>query len=190
MRSAARERILRRGCELMADRGLEAVNTNSIARAAGVGVGTFYRHFEDKHALLRACLAEGLDVLQAELLAAQAASAGEDVVDQVRASLSAFIAFALQDPARFQLIFSLGQSVGARGRSGRGLSHRAVERALDSMQESGEVDPRLNVAVAARAFGAAQAQAVLWWLQDSGAPDKAELIETLVRLHPAVSCRL
>lgn len=174
----------------MVEHGLEAVNTNSIARSAGVGVGTFYRHFEDKHALLRVCLAQGLEALQADLLAAQAATASEDVVEQVRASLRAFVAFAVRDPARFQLIFWLGQSVGSRSRSGRGLSHRAVERALYLMQEKGEVDPGLNAGVAARAFTAAQAQAVLWWLQDPNAPEESELIETLVRLHPAIACRI
>ena len=186
----ARERILRRGCDLMAERGLEAVNTNSIARSAGVGVGTFYRHFEDKHALLRACMAEGLEQLQADLLAAQSATVGEDVAIQVRAGLSAFVAFAAEDPARFRIIFSLGPSAGARARSGRGLSHRPVERALYGMQENGEVAPDLNAAVAARAFTAAQAQTVLWWLQDPKAPEEAELIDTLVRLHPAIACRL
>ena len=174
----------------MADRGLEGVNTNSIARAAGVGVGTFYRHFEDKYALLKTCVAEGLDGLQADLSAAHHESSESDVFEQVRAGLVAFVSFAVEDPARFRVIFSLGQSVGYRSRPGLGFSHRAVERALRAMQAKGEVDPRMHPAVAARAFTAAQSQAVLWWLQDPESVQEAELIETLVRLHPAVACRV
>ena len=189
-KGSTRDRILSRGCELIAECGLEGVNTNSIARSAGVGVGTFYRHFEDKHAFLRACMTEGLESLQADLLAAQAATAGADVREQVRASLVAFVGFAVRDPARFRLMFSLGHSLSPRFRGGRGLSHRAVERALYGMQERGDVDPGLNPAVAARAFTAAQSQSVLWWLQDPDAPEESDLIETLVRLHPAIACRI
>ena len=175
---------------MISERGLEGVNTNSIARSAGVGVGTFYRHFDDKHAFVRACMAEGLEVLQADLMAAQSATKEADVEDQVRASLLAFLAFAVRDPARFRLIFSLGHSASARSRVGRGLSHRAVERALYAMRETGAVDPALHPEVAARAFTAAQSQAVLWWLQDPDAVEESELIETLVKLHPAVACRI
>ena len=175
---------------MLADRGLEGVNTNSIARAAGVGVGTFYRHFEDKYALLKTCMAEGLDGLQADLSAAHQDSAESDVPKQVRAGLVAFVSFAVEDPARFRVIFSLGQTVGQRSRPGLGFSHRAVERALRAMQAKGEVDPGMHPAVAARAFTAAQSQAVLWWLQDPDSVGEAELIETLVRLHPAVACRV
>ena len=58
----ARDRILEAGTRLLADRGLDAINTNVIARAAGVGVGTFYSQFEDKHAFHRAVVARGLEL--------------------------------------------------------------------------------------------------------------------------------
>ena len=51
---ARREAIVRAGEGLLARDGYDAVNSNQIARAAGVGVGTFYRHFEDKAALVEA----------------------------------------------------------------------------------------------------------------------------------------
>ena len=68
--SSARERLLEAGTRLIAERGIEAVNTNVIARAAGVGVGTFYAQFEDKHALHRSAVVRALDGLQAALSAA------------------------------------------------------------------------------------------------------------------------
>jgi AcrR family transcriptional regulator len=46
-----RERILLAGAEVFADRGIEA-QMDDVARRAGVGVGTVYRHFPTKEALM------------------------------------------------------------------------------------------------------------------------------------------
>jgi AcrR family transcriptional regulator len=52
-----RERIMSSGRELFAQRG-EGVQMDEIAAHAGVGVGTLYRHFPDKQALLTAMARE------------------------------------------------------------------------------------------------------------------------------------
>jgi AcrR family transcriptional regulator len=52
-----RERIMASGRELFAQRG-EGVQMDEIAAHAGVGVGTLYRHFPDKQALLTAMARE------------------------------------------------------------------------------------------------------------------------------------
>jgi AcrR family transcriptional regulator len=52
-----RERIIASGRELFAQRG-ESVQMDEIAAHAGVGVGTLYRHFPDKQALLTAMARE------------------------------------------------------------------------------------------------------------------------------------
>ena len=58
-RDAARNRelLLRTAYELMATRGLD-VSHEEIARAAGTGMGTMYRRFPDRQALLDALFAE------------------------------------------------------------------------------------------------------------------------------------
>jgi AcrR family transcriptional regulator len=63
-RDAARNRarILEAAGELFAERGL-AVHLNDIARHAGLGVGTVYRHFPDKDALIERLLEARLDEL-------------------------------------------------------------------------------------------------------------------------------
>jgi AcrR family transcriptional regulator len=57
-----REKILRTAAELMARRG-HNVPLTEIAEAAGVGVGTFYRRFPDRAALLDELQHRGYDLL-------------------------------------------------------------------------------------------------------------------------------
>jgi AcrR family transcriptional regulator len=68
-----REALLSRAAELIAEQG-PAVPLDEIARAAGVGNATLYRHFPDRNALLNALAAQVIG-LTAE--AAQSALAGE-----------------------------------------------------------------------------------------------------------------
>lgn len=66
-----RERILATARRLFAERGL-GVTLNDIAHAAGVGVGTVYRRFPDKDALIDALLSAKFETLSG--LAARAAA--------------------------------------------------------------------------------------------------------------------
>lgn len=55
-----RAKLLAAADEVIADRGGEAT-IDAIARRAGLGVGTAYRHFASKHALLQALFANRID---------------------------------------------------------------------------------------------------------------------------------
>ncbi len=57
-----RQRILRAAAEVFTERGLQAT-LDDVARRAGVGVGTVYRRFPDKEALVEALFTERLDAL-------------------------------------------------------------------------------------------------------------------------------
>ncbi|MFF8770643.1 TetR/AcrR family transcriptional regulator [Kitasatospora sp. NPDC015120] len=57
-----RERVLAAAADAMADQGLD-VPLGEIARRAGVGAGTVYRHFPSKQALLEAVFARHLEDL-------------------------------------------------------------------------------------------------------------------------------
>ena len=48
------EHILDATAELLEEKGLEAINTNAIARAAGINVATLYQYFPNKQAVLLA----------------------------------------------------------------------------------------------------------------------------------------
>jgi AcrR family transcriptional regulator len=76
-----REKILRTAAELIARRG-HAVPLTDIAEAAGVGVGTFYRGFPDRTALLDELQRRGYDLLLATLARIKAdGRTGADAVE-------------------------------------------------------------------------------------------------------------
>jgi AcrR family transcriptional regulator len=73
-----RDALLAAGAEVFAERGADA-SLEEIARRAGVGIGTLYRHFPDRDALTEAVyrneverLCDGVDALIAEQPAADA----------------------------------------------------------------------------------------------------------------------
>src|SRR5215212_8386823 len=59
-----RERILDAAREVFAERGLD-VTLDEVARHAGVGVGTAYRRFPNKHVLIEALMIERIAELEA-----------------------------------------------------------------------------------------------------------------------------
>jgi len=72
-KDAARNRalLIQAGREVFAERGLEA-SLDDVAHHAGLGVGTAYRHFANKHELARAIFTEAVDeIVQTARLAAQ-----------------------------------------------------------------------------------------------------------------------
>jgi len=83
-----RERILEAARRLMAEQGGETEMTD-IARAAGVGVGTLYRRFPDKNALITELVREkffALRALMQEEIAKREISARERLDNYIRAA--------------------------------------------------------------------------------------------------------
>jgi AcrR family transcriptional regulator len=78
--------LLAAAAAAFAERGADDVSLEEIARRAGVGIGTLYRHFPARQALLEAVYkdqVDGLDVLAGKLLAAESPAAA--LADWVRA---------------------------------------------------------------------------------------------------------
>jgi AcrR family transcriptional regulator len=68
MRADARrnnQRLLAAAMDAFAERGDDAVSLEEIARRAGVGIGTLYRHFPTRQALLEAVYRDQVDALGA-----------------------------------------------------------------------------------------------------------------------------
>ncbi len=82
--------LLAAAAAAFAERGADDVSLEEIARRAGVGIGTLYRHFPNRQALLEAVYkdqVDGLEVLAGKLLVAE--SPGDALAEWVRA----FVAF-------------------------------------------------------------------------------------------------
>jgi AcrR family transcriptional regulator len=174
--------------ELIGAGGLEAINSNLVARSAGVGVGTFYSHFEDKAALGRAITLLAWDELGQAMAAASTASAvQDDAVGMTRA----VVEYASTHAARFRIAFGRGMAAaaGSSGRPAMTLSTRPVERRLAELQKAGALSPALDPAVAARAWWAMVSGTLLWWLEDRKRSEVEALVQTLTLLHPARSGR-
>lgn len=174
-----RQELMDAGAGLIAEHGFEGVNSNQIARAAGVGVGSFYRHFEDKAALV-----EALRVQIWERLGS-AMPTGTRVGDFARASTEAVVSVAEQAPATFRAAFGTGS------RSRRVLSLRPIERRFRELAQQAGIEPsELDPAVAARAWWSMISGTLLWWLEDPDRSERTALLATLTRLHPASRARV
>jgi AcrR family transcriptional regulator len=89
MRADARrnyELLVAQATEAIAQRGADDVSLEEIARRAGVGIGTLYRHFPTRQSLLEAVFRDQVDALarQAEELGS-AASPGSALEEWLRA---------------------------------------------------------------------------------------------------------
>jgi AcrR family transcriptional regulator len=181
-RAETRTLLLDAAARLVSERGLERVNSNRIARAAGVGVGTFYALFEDKHILFQELVLSVLEDLGNRLR--ERVGSGGDPADEIRGWVETVVAFAEENPHRFRAAFAR-EPAAAGGRPGVGYSARGVERRLRDLQRQGLVASSLHPGVAAKAFACMQAGVVSWWLEDPRRAPREAVIETLVRMHPA-----
>ncbi len=186
----ARPRLLAAGLSLFARRGTERVNSNAIARRAGLGVGTFYSHFDDKHALLQELQLRTLGGLRAARQRAVAAAPTGRAEDQARAAIEAAVEFARAHPEAYRVTFGRERAAPSKHRPIVSESTRPTAQALARLQAEGRLDPALDVELAARAWAATEVGTLLWWLENPTRAEPAALVDTLLRLHPAVCCRI
>jgi AcrR family transcriptional regulator len=84
---------------ILADDGWQSVNTNAIARRAGVSVGSVYEYFPDKQAILAVIIEQHLADGEAMLAEAASVLVGRLAIDDiVRDLVSSFIRLHQDDP--------------------------------------------------------------------------------------------
>jgi AcrR family transcriptional regulator len=137
-----RARVLDVAETLFAERGT-AVSTEEIARVAGVGIGTVFRHFPTKEALLEAVFTIGLRRL------AEEAEQLETAADPGEAFLGFFARIVRQSTTKRAVAEALaeagGDVGGAHARAGADLPG-ALERLLHRAQRAGGVREDIGVA--------------------------------------------
>lgn len=94
--------LVKAGLELLEQRSADSLSLREVARTVGVSATAVYRHFPDKHSLLKALSLEGLKQLAAQQGAAVALPSGEGFAESGRA----YVRFALANPGLFRLIFT------------------------------------------------------------------------------------
>src|SRR5690606_38802919 len=95
------ERLVDSARRLLADGGLHQVTMRSVAVGAGVSTMNVYSRFGGKDGLLDVLYREGFDTLGQRL----AAIDEPDLPSQIRAFAATYRAFALEHPARYELLF-------------------------------------------------------------------------------------
>jgi AcrR family transcriptional regulator len=83
----------------------EAVTLRAVAREAGIAAPSIYAHFPDRDAVLMAVVARIFDELTAAIEQGQK-SAGQDPAGRLVAGCEAYVAFGLEHPARYGVLFS------------------------------------------------------------------------------------
>ena len=123
---AAREQITLHGPEIGMD---------EIAAAAGVAVGTLYRHFPTKTDLVSAVIAEFVDDVAAHAEAArERAAAGARPVDEI----ASFLAYVVEASATDRAVKAAAQTLGAKPTNQAG--ERRATSGLAELIRAGQAD--------------------------------------------------
>ena len=145
MRADARrnqERILSAAREQITESGSE-VSMDQIARAAGVAVGTLYRHYPTKTDLVQAILTE----LSAAILvrveeAARSVTKPGDAMTRIEQLLTDLLAEAATNQAIKEAAAVLGAGRATTEQEDRGRT--AIESLLESAQADGDIRPGIT----------------------------------------------
>ncbi|HEY6315828.1 MAG TPA: TetR/AcrR family transcriptional regulator [Streptosporangiaceae bacterium] len=83
----------------------EAVTLRAVAREAGIAAPSIYAHFPDRDAVLMAVVVRIFDELTQAIEQGQTC-AGQDPAGRLVAGCEAYVAFGLEHPARYGVLFS------------------------------------------------------------------------------------
>lgn len=92
--------------ELVEVHGPDGFSVAEAARRAGVSSAAPYKHFKDRHEILRGVVSEAMDRLRAAMEAGAAANS-HGSIEAVAAVGQAYVGFARREPGVFRLVFSL-----------------------------------------------------------------------------------
>jgi AcrR family transcriptional regulator len=135
-----RQRILVAAAELFRERGLQ-VTLDAVAERAGVGVGTVYRRFPDKDALVDALFEDRIDEVRQ---AADEACAMPDAWDALVCFFERAIEMHGNDRALKELVFSNAHGQD-RVRRARAKIKPVVGRLVARAQAAGQLRPDVDV---------------------------------------------
>jgi len=147
---------------LFTDEGFASATLDDVVERAGVTKGALYHHFRDKKELFRAVFEE-LEMEMCNEIIAAAATAGDDVLEQMRRGVQAFLA-AAADPAKQRICLVDGPSVlgwetwrEIDEQYGYGLTKGILQAAMDAgVIKQRPVEPLAHIMLAALSEAAIQ----------------------------------
>jgi AcrR family transcriptional regulator len=158
-----RRRIMEAAAEVFGERGL-AATLDAVAERAGVGVGTVYRRFPDKEALVDALFEERIDEVRA---IADEAALIEDGWDALATFMERALEMHCHDRALKELVFSTAHGQDRVARARRRIKP-AVETLFARARASGKM--RADVDVNDLPILQLMVTAVIDYTQDADAP--------------------
>jgi AcrR family transcriptional regulator len=126
---ALRPALIEAAESLLAERGVEGFSLREVARRSGVSPAAPAHHFGDAAGVLTAVATSAFDHLTAALEAGNARG-GSDPLARLREQGVGYVAFALQYPGRFGLMFQPGLKEDEALRQSARAAFQALEQAI------------------------------------------------------------
>jgi AcrR family transcriptional regulator len=120
--------------KLARENGIGGVSLHALAREVGMRQPSLYEYFDSKHALYDAMFADGNRQLLERL---DALTLPRDPRAALKKYMGAFVAFALEDPARCELLFERHVPGFTPSPESYALAEEALGRAAKLMSEAG-----------------------------------------------------
>lgn len=158
--------------------GVAAVSLHALAREVGIRQPSLYAYFDSKHALYDAMFADGNRRLL-EHLDAVAAGLPSDPRAALKRVLGAFVEFALDDPARCELLFERHIPGFVPSAESYALAESALARVVGAMHDAGVHDQGDVDCLVAITAGLMQAQLA----NDPGGDRWVRHLDRMVDLH-------
>jgi AcrR family transcriptional regulator len=144
---AKREAIIDAARALFLSKGYEATTIADVASAAGVAVGSVYRHVADKRELLDAVRAVTLQRFRETV---DAAALGDGpLAARVDAAIDAAFAFAEATPEIVQVLELMPSDVGGTSTAETRTVHAAIKGFIEHESEAGTIAPTTKTEIGA-----------------------------------------
>lgn len=143
--AARRQRVLQAALRLGADGGYEAVQMRDVASTAEVALGTIYRYFPSKDALLAAAMVEWMEDLERRVT--QKAPKGETTAERVYEVLRRAVATMERQPKLAEAVITALTS-DDREAGGASVATTDVMKRVMLSAFPDDVDPEIEAAIA------------------------------------------